>query len=122
MPTTLSTNTTISGIIRNDTFSLNSVPKIEINIDIGTSKNKFDYGEFEFVGQDNTTNSIPPISSSTTYNSVGIKENISTVNFYGSFSRPETVVINQQLDLNVTDSQDYVTVIETIEVEGPYWS
>jgi hypothetical protein len=122
MPTTLSTTTIISGIVRNNVASLNSYPKVEINLHVGNSKTRFDYGEFDFYGRDIQPNSTAPVPSSNIKNSIGIKEKIVSVNFFGTYPKPETVVIDQALDLNVVDSQNYVTVVEEIEVQGPYWS
>lgn len=122
MPTILTTSTSFSGLIRNEVQSINSVKSIVINADIKTAKNKFEFNEVIFSGQENTINTVPAISTASTNNSIGIVEQISLVNFYGSFTRPEKIVLNQDLDITVADSQDYITVVETVEIEGPYWS
>lgn len=123
MPTTLSTTTTISGIVRNNAASINSIPKIEINIQVGDKKRTYQFESFEIGGQEVSSSSTAPINSSNIVNSIGIKEPINTFSFQGYFKKPESVLLNiDGLNVNIVDSQDYVTVVQEVEVQASYWS
>lgn len=122
MPTIFSHQTTISGLIRNDNNSLSSQLKLELSVEVRRSLNRFRYGEFDFFGSSMQNSSIAPISTSNNPNSVGIYEKIATFDFHGSLPKPESVILIDDLDINVVDSQNYVTVFQEVEVEGSYWS
>lgn len=122
MPTLLTTQTAISGVIRNDNNSLSSLQKIEIAPMISTKSREFKIGEFEIYGQATVSNCIQPISTNDKVNRTGLAEKIGDFTFQGYISQPETVILIDDLDVNIIDAQNYVTVVQEVEVEGSYWS
>lgn len=63
------------------------------------------------------------LSSSNSYRNATIAEPIASFTFSGSINKAEsTVLITDDLNISVVDSQDYVIVFQEVQVNLPFWS
>lgn len=122
MPTIFSSESTISGVVRNDSDSISSVQKIELTTLIKVKKDSYNFGSFDFYGQISAPTAVSPTATRNGMNGIGITEKLNSFEFIGYLKNPETVILIDDLNTNVVDAQNYVTVVQEVEVEGPYWS
>lgn len=123
MPTTLDTSTVFSGYIRNTSVSINSISKVEVPIYINNKLRTFEkYQPIVFEGKQLST-TISMLSSSNSHRNATIAEPIASFTFSGSINKAEsTVLITDDLNISVVDSQDYVIVLQEVQVNLPFWS
>lgn len=122
MPTTLEYTEVFLGTVRNLGASINSISKVELNLFVGSQYNNIEYPPIEFEGM--TMQTTTRLLSSANTHRVGIvTESLASFTFSGQLKKAESVVLLiEDLNISVVDSQDYVIVREEIQVNIPFWS
>ncbi len=123
MPTSLETTVVFNGYARTSSTSINSIPKIEVEIFIGNKFSQVVFPAVEFQGNDNRAIVGPSLPSSTSSKYTGFTHSISTTEFQGLRKKPDsTVLFVDDIEVQIPDSQDYVIVKEVVQANLPFWS
>lgn len=123
MPTSLETTVVFNGYARTSSTSINSIPKLEVEIFIGNKFSQVVFPAVEFQGNDNRTIVGPSLPSSNNMKNTGFTHQLAKVEFQGIRNKPDsTVLFVDDIEILIPDSQDYVIVKEVVQANLPFWS
>lgn len=123
MPKSLETLVVFNGYARNAAPSINSIPKLEVEIFIGEKYNRVVFSPVVFQGNQNHNNIGAGISSSNSSFDTGFKHKMNSIEFQGNRPKSEsTLLFVDDLEVSIPDSQDYVVVKEVVQANLPFWS